>query len=58
MTGGVLSVMVNVAVVVLAFPHPSVAVNVTVVAPHEVVRVVKLLVQVTVPQLSVATALA
>ena len=51
--------MVNVAVDVEALPHSSVAVKVTVaapVAPQRSLRAVKLLVQVTVPQASVAVA--
>jgi len=49
--------MVNVAVVVLAFPHSSVAVKITVaepVKPQSSESVVKLWLQVTAPQASVA----
>ena len=57
--GAVLSSMVKVALVVVAFPQASVAVKITVaapVAPQRSLNAVKLLVQVITPQLSVAVA--
>ena len=57
--GGVVSIIVNDAEVVAAFPQLSVAVNVTVAAPvcpHKSLNVVKLFVQVTPEQASVAAA--
>ncbi len=59
MVGGVLSIIVSVAVVGVVFPQASVATNVTVVlpeAPHPVFTTVKLFVQVTPEHRSVATA--
>ena len=61
MLGGVVSSMVKLAVVGLELPHSSVAVKVTVtdpVPPHRSLRLagLKLLVQVTLPQISVAVA--
>ena len=59
MSGLVVSSIVNVAVVVLMLPQSSVAVNVTVslpVAPQSSLRPVLLLLQVTPPQTSLASA--
>src|SRR5438132_486099 len=59
MLGGVESLIVKVAVVLLALPQSSVAVNLTVaapVAPHRSLRAVKSLLQVTPPHASVAVA--
>ena len=58
-TGSVVSTIVKVAVVLESLPQSSTAVNSTVaepVAPHKSERLVKLLDQVTLPQLSVAVA--
>ena len=59
MVGGVVSSIVNVAVVGVAFPQSSVAVNVTVavpVCPQPSLKAVKLFVHVTFEQASVAVA--
>ena len=57
--GGVVSMMVNVAVVMLALPHSSVAVKITVavpVAPQPSLKAAKLCVHVTPAQMSLALA--